>query len=89
MTYTDVIIDFDSSLIGSSLEAKYILFEQCGTGYNHLCIAQDSKANYYAESFFYNPRDIYLNGQTHVLIKKTRIYDREGNLYLEDSFETD
>ena len=41
MSYTDVIVDFNASLIGSNLNAKYILFEKKMQGYNHfmLCIA--------------------------------------------------
>jgi len=42
IAYTDAIIDFDAAKIGSSLHASYILFEKKETGYNHLCIAQDS-----------------------------------------------
>lgn len=43
MSYTDVIVDFNASLIGSNLKAKYILFEKKRQGYNHLCVAEDEK----------------------------------------------
>lgn len=42
MSYTDAIVDFDASLIGSNLKAKYVLFERKNCqGYNHLCVAED------------------------------------------------
>lgn len=85
LSYTDAIIDFDASLIGSSLKADYILFEQKKEGgYNHLCVAEDASAKKYAESFFYCPTDLYLQRQTIVKVKRVRIYDNKGNLYLED-----
>ncbi len=52
MSYTDAIVDFNASLIGSNLKAKYILFEKKKQGYNHLCVAEDGKGKKYAESFF-------------------------------------
>ena len=52
MSYTDVVVDFNASLIGSNLKAKYILFEKKKQGYNHLCVAEDRSGKQYAESFF-------------------------------------
>lgn len=37
VSYTDAIVDFDPSLIGSALTSDYILFEPRNGGYNHLC----------------------------------------------------
>lgn len=53
MSYTDAIVDFNAFLIGSNLNAKYILFEKKNQGYNHLCIAEDGNGKQYAESFFH------------------------------------
>lgn len=83
-SYTDAIVDFDASLIGSSLLSDYILFESRDGGYNHLCVAKDCTGKRYAESFFHNPRDLYISGQKTVRIKKIEIYDAEGKLYLSD-----
>ena len=84
MSYTDVIIDFNASLIGSNLNAKYILFEKKMQGYNHLCVAEDGNGKQYAESFFYNSSDLYLRNQRTIKVKCIRIYDNYGALYLED-----
>lgn len=85
ISYTDAIVDFNASLIGSNLKAKYILFEKKKQGYNHLCIAEDGNDKKYAESFFYNSTDLYLRNQRIIKIKRIRIYDDSGKLYLEDS----
>ena len=84
ISYTDAIVDFNASLIGSNLKAKYILFEKKKQGYNHLCIAEDGNDKKYAESFFYNSTDLYLRNQRIIKIKRIRIYDDSGKLYLED-----
>lgn len=84
MSYTDAIVDFDASLIGSNLRAKYILFEKKKQGYNHLCVAEDVTGKKYAESFFYNSTDLYLRNQRIIKVKGIRIYDNFGGLYLED-----
>lgn len=86
LSYTDVIINFNPLLINSTLNADYILFEkQSGQGYNHLCIAQDRNGARYAESFFYNPNDLYIRNQNIVKVKKVTIYDAKNNIYLSDS----
>ena len=85
MSYTDVIVDFNASLIGSNLKAKYILFEKKKQGYNHLCVAEDGNGKQYAESFFYNPSDLYLRNQKTIKVKCIKIYDDYGDLYLEDT----
>ena len=86
MSYTDAIINFDASQIGSTLKAKYILFESCAKGYNHLCIAEDLNLNFYAESYFCSTDDRYLQNQQIVKVKQVEIYDDKGELYLQDKF---
>ena len=86
LSYTDAIVDFEASRIGSSLQAKYILFEKKEAGYNHLCIAEDSFGKKYAESFFYNSIELYLHNQKIVKVKNIKIYDDKGILYMEDNF---
>ena len=85
VTYTNAIIDFDASLIGSNLSSDYILFEAKDNKYNHLCVAKDSRGKRYAESFFVNQSNLYMRGQNIVGISKIEIYDENGNLYLSDN----
>lgn len=86
LTYTDAIVDFDASLIGSRLRGDYILFEnQRSQGYNYLSVAKDTQQKRYAESFFYNPADHYIRNQKIVKVNKVEIYDKDGKLYLEDN----
>ena len=85
MSYADAIVDFNASLIGSNLKAKYILFEKEMQGYNHLCIAEDGHGKQYAESFFYDSTDLYLRNQKTIKVKCIRIYDNFGDLYFEDA----
>ena len=86
LSYTDVIVDFNPSLIGSKLKGDYILFEnQKSRGYNYLSVAKDAKQIRYVESFFYNETDLYIRNQKVEKIRKIEIYDKEGYLYLEDN----
>lgn len=85
LTYTDAIVNFDASLIGSKLRGDYILFEKRKLkGYNYLSIAKDAQQKRYAESFFYHLSDSYIRNQNIVKVSKVEIYDKNGNLYLED-----
>ena len=86
LSYTDVIVDFNPDLIGSVLKSKYILFERKDAGYDHLGIAKDQSGGTYVETFFYNPTDIYIKNQRVLPITKLKIFDKQGNLYLEDVF---
>lgn len=86
LSYTDVIIDFNPTLIGSDLKAKYVLFEEREQGcYNHLCVAETSTNQKYLESFFYEQSDLYLKNQKQIKIKSVKIFDNKGNLFLEDT----
>lgn len=86
LAYTDVIVDFNASLIGSNLKAKYILYEQKQEkGYNHLCVAEDSKANFYVESFFFDQTDLYIHNQNTIKINNIRIFDANGKVFLEET----
>lgn len=84
MSYTDAIVDFNASLIGSNLKAKYILFEKKKQGYNHLCVAEDGNGKQYLESFFHSSTDLYIRNQRTIKVKIIRIFDHFGALYLED-----
>lgn len=85
LTYTDAIVNFNASLIGSKLHGDYILFEsQKSQGYNYLSVAKDAQQKRYVESFFYSPTDLYIRNQNIVKVSKVEIYDKDGNLYLED-----
>ena len=83
-SYTDVIINFDSSVIGSSLLSDFILFDELNNGYTHLCIAKDSSGTRYLESFFYEKTNKYILNQKLEKIKKIKIYDSTGDIFFED-----
>ncbi len=86
LTYTDAIVNFNASLIGSKLRGDYILFENQKTkGYNYLSVAKDARQKRYVESFFYHPTNLYIRNQNIVKVSKVEIFDNEGNLYLEDT----
>lgn len=88
LTYTDAIVNFNASLIGSKLRGDYILFEKkISSGFNYLSIAKDYQQKRYAESFFYNPTDLYVRNQTIVKVSKVEIYDNKGKLFLKDYIE--
>ncbi|MFI3236683.1 MAG: PBECR4 domain-containing protein [Lachnospiraceae bacterium] len=67
---------------------KYILFEQKNnTAYNHLCVAENPSGQQYAESFFTNSTNLYIHNQHILKVKKVRILNDTGNIYLEESFD--
>lgn len=88
LNYTDAIINFNPTIINSKIKSDYILFEeQKNKEYNHLCIAKDKKKEIrYMETFFHEPTDKYLSGQTIVGIKKMRLIDKNNKIIVEDSF---
>ncbi len=88
LSYTEAIVNFNPSKIGSTLKSEFILFEKKDAGYNHLCIATavpQEYTNCYPESFFYRPNDMYIVNQTIVKVRKIKIYDPNNKLYLEDT----
>ncbi len=86
--YTDVIVNFNPSLINSKLKSDYILFEEKSPGkYNHMGIALDSDNSYrYVETFFHETTDKYIAGQTIEKIKDFALYDKNNHLIVSDSF---
>ncbi len=88
LSYTEAIVNFNPSKIGSTLKSDFILFERKDSGYNHLCIATAVPFVYsdcYPESFFYRPNDMYIANQTIVKVREVRIYDQNNKIYLEDT----
>ncbi|SFO03660.1 hypothetical protein SAMN04487831_106130 [Pseudobutyrivibrio sp. UC1225] len=88
LSYTEAIVNFNPSKIGSTLKSDFILFERKGAGYNHLCIATAVPSVYsdcYPESFFYRSNDMYIANQTIVKVRKVKIYDQNGKIYIEDT----
>ena len=88
LSYTDAIINFNSSLVNSKLLSDYILFEKDKNNeYNHMAIAFDKKTNRrYLESFFHETNDSYLVGQKIVKIDCYHLFDKDGNVIFEDIF---
>lgn len=86
LSYTDAIINFDSTKFNSTLKSDYILFETKSGGYNHMGIAKDTTGNRYLETFFQEPTNLYLTGQQIVKVKRYTLYDAEGNVIINDIF---
>ena len=88
LNYTDAIINFNPSVMNSKLKSDYILFEEKQPNhYNHLAIALDTKSGTrYFETFFHEPTNNYLTGQTIVPIKKSTLFDPNNNVIVMDSF---
>ena len=88
LNYTDAIIDFDASLLGSKLKSDYLLYELTPNGeYNHMGIAADPfSGERYAETFFVEPSAKYLTGQTIVKINKFTLYDKNNRVVVSDTF---
>jgi len=87
LSYTDAIINFNSSLAHSQIKSDYLLFEQKGTGYNHLGIAVDPVSGLrYVETFFNEATDQYIKGQTIEPIVEYTIYDPNQNPIVTDKF---
>ena len=88
LNYTDVIVNFNPAIINSKIKSDYILFEEKPNNeFNHLCLAKDKiKGSRYIETFFHEPTDKYLTGQTIVKIKSFRLLDKNDKIIVEDSF---
>lgn len=89
MTYTDVVIDFDVTLLKASklVNTKYILFEKEQNAYRQLCIKQNNMDQlYYVETFFYEQSDDYIRGQLRDKVISMKVIAPDGSIYLEDSF---
>jgi len=89
MTYTDVVIDFDVTLLKASklVNTKYILFEKEQNAYRQLCIKQNNMDRlYYVETFFYEQSDDYIRGQLRDKVIGMKVIAPDGSIYLEDSF---
>lgn len=88
LTYTDAIIHFNPQPIKSKLKSDYILLEEKGLGeYNHLGIALDKKRQIrYLETFFHQPDNRYIAGQTIVKVIDFKLFDANNQLIVEDRF---
>lgn len=87
LSYSDAIIDFDKTIAHSRIKSDYLLFEQKGSGYNHMGIAIDrDSGDRYIETFFYENSNQYLVGQTIVPIVEYTIYDSHHMEIVGDKF---
>lgn len=89
LSYTDVVINFNPTLIKSKIKSKYLLFEEKPNHeYNHLGIARDNITDKnYIETFFHQRTDMYISGQTIVKIKGFTLYDANNEIIVTDSFD--
>ena len=87
LTYTDAVIDFNPTIIKSKIKSDYLLFEEKNKTYNHLGIALDKNTgSRYIETFFHQPSDMYINGQTVVKVDGFKLFDANNKIIVEDSF---
>lgn len=88
LSYTDAIINFNPTIINSSIKSDYLLFEQTAdNGYNHLGIAIDKlTGKRYIETFFHQSTDMYISKQLVVKIKSYTLYSPKDEIILTDSF---
>ena len=88
LTYTDAVINFNPSVIKSKIKSDYLLFEEKqNKGYNHLGIAMDqNNGRRYIETFFHQPNDMYIAGQTIVKVEGFSLYDSKNQIIINDSF---
>ena len=88
LNYTDAVINFNPTLINSKIKSDYILFEERPKNeYNHMGIALDSKSGIrYIETFFHQPTDMYISGQSIVKVKKFTLYDSNDKIIVVDTF---
>jgi hypothetical protein len=87
VSYTDVIVSFDKTIINSKLNSIYILYEQnIYGGYNHLGIGFDPiKNDTYIETFFCD-NNSYIQNQITKKIIDYQLFDGNGNLIINDKF---
>lgn len=88
VSYTDVIVSFDKTIINSKLNSNYILYEQnIYGGYNHLGIVFNSMQNdAYIETFFCENNNSYIQNQITEKIIDYKLFDINGNLIINDKF---
>ena len=88
LNYTDVIINFNPTIIKSKIKSDYLLFEKKNENeFNHLGIALDKKSRKrYVETFFNHPDAMYISGQKIVKVDSFTLYDAGGKIIVEDKF---
>lgn len=87
LSFTDIVIDFDRTVISSKRKSDFILFENNKTGgYNHLGLVKNGSI-YNIETFFCQPDDYYIKNQMTVKIVHMKIIDPSGNIYLEEDYK--
>lgn len=88
LNYTDVIINFNPTIIKSKIKSDYLLFEKKNENeFNHLGIALDKKSGKrYVETFFNHPDAMYISGQKIVKVDSFTLYDAGGKIIVADKF---
>ncbi len=79
LSKSDVIVDFDPSLIATKLKSKYLFYEKTDNGYLHLGIVNNGK-EYILETFFVEPTDYYIKEQKTLKIVTRKVFDSKGIL---------
>lgn len=88
LNYTDAVVNFNPLLIKSKIKSDYILFEEKNGEYNHMGIGLDLvHGKRYVETFFHEPTDLYIKGQTIVKVGRFTLYDQNNDIVVVDSFK--
>lgn len=87
LNYSDAVINFNPTIIKSKIKSDYILFEEKNQEYNHMGIAVDrNSGSRYIETFFHEPTDKYIVGQSIEKVKKFTLYDAKGDIIVTDLY---
>ena len=82
LAFNEVIVDFNKTILTTSLQSDYIFIDRKTSGCLHLGIVKDGD-EYYPETFFFNNTNYYTRGQTVISIKRIRIFNENGIQVLE------
>ncbi|HVI39820.1 MAG TPA: PBECR4 domain-containing protein [Anaerovoracaceae bacterium] len=90
ISYTDIIIDFDKSLLPGTklIKTKFLLYEQTNGQYSHLSLGIDNNnSSIYPETFFIDNSSDYIKGQNTVKVKKVTIINiKDKTVFFSDTF---
>lgn len=81
MIFNDIIVDFDSTKIGTKIKAKYILFTKELNEYFNLALGLDKNGKYYyPETFIVHNGNYYQKNQNHFKVSKLEIINPKSNI---------
>jgi len=81
LSFNEVIVDFDRSILTTLLKSDYLLIEKKDLGWLHLGLVI-SNGIYVPETFFFDDTGYYQRGQKVIKVKEITIRDAHGNIVL-------